>query len=148
LNKVIATNAGLSSAGAQRKTVVYLGERVVLTAKIPNAASVLRNREFSDAAVILSIGVLAAAATVHMDGFGWFSDLVRANASLHLDAAATAVLFLAMATAVYGIRRIADQRRERTRRVMAERRARALALYDPLTRLPNRVQLEQHLMAA
>ena len=47
-----------------------------------------------------------------------------------------------MALVVFSIRRIIDQRSERTRRVAAERQARVLSMRDPLTQLPNRRQFE------
>lgn len=120
----------------------------MFSAKISQSLSFWRNQEISDAAVILSIAVLASAATIYVDGFATFCELVRANANLHLDSVATGLLFLAVATAVFGARRMIDQRHERARRILAERRARTLALYDPLTRLPNRVHLEHELAAA
>src|SRR5438067_945234 len=60
-----------------------------------------RNREVSDAAVILSVAVLASAVTIYADGFGTICELVWANAELHLDGVATAILFLSVATAVF-----------------------------------------------
>lgn len=120
----------------------------MLPGRISQRFSFWRNRELFDAAVILSIAVLAAGATIYADGFGSFCEVLLTKEDLYLDSAATGLLFLAMATAVFGIRRTIDQRRERARRVLAERRARALALYDPLTRLPNRVHLEHELAAA
>ena len=110
--------------------------------------SLAKNREVWDAAVILSIAAVASVVTIYVDGFRTFCEVARTDVDLHLDSVATGVLFFAVATAVFGVRRIVDQRQERTRRVLAERRARALALYDPLTRLPNRVHLEHELAAA
>src|SRR5436309_3807057 len=106
-----------------------------------------KSREISDAAVILSIAVLASVITIYMDGFANICEAARANAVLHLDRVATTLLFLAMAMSVFGIRRIIDQRKELARRLLAERRVQALAFYDPLTRLPNRVHLEHELAA-
>jgi diguanylate cyclase (GGDEF)-like protein len=49
--------------------------------------------------------------------------------------------FFGVALVIFSIRRIADQRRERIKRVAAER-------YDPLTQLPNRRQFQSDLSAA
>jgi diguanylate cyclase (GGDEF)-like protein len=102
-------------------------------------------RELTEAAVILSVCVIAAAVTIHMGGLERLYGLSRGDEIFTLDAFNTVILFLSIATATFGIRRIASQRRERRRRIVAESYARSLALRDPLTRLPNRPYFERQL---
>ncbi len=56
--------------------------------------------------------------------------------------------FCGIALVVYSIRRIADQRRERMKRVAAEQRAYMASTRDPLTKLPNRRQFQNDVSAA
>ncbi|MDB5437910.1 MAG: hypothetical protein JWM33_337 [Caulobacteraceae bacterium] len=55
---------------------------------------------------------------------------------------------LALAFALFSWSRLAAQRRETRRRIAAEQEARALAMEDPLTGLPNRRHFDEHLRAA
>jgi GGDEF domain-containing protein len=50
--------------------------------------------------------------------------------------------FFGISLVAFSIRRIMDQRSERTRRVAAEQHAHVLSMRDPLTQLPNRRQFE------
>jgi diguanylate cyclase (GGDEF)-like protein len=108
----------------------------------------LSGREVLDAAVISATSILAGAATIYWNGFQLLYDFSRANQEWHLDKLTTMLLFLGVAVAIFGVRRIFDQRREKRRREAAERYARSLALRDPLTRLPNRRCFEQQLGVA
>ncbi len=56
--------------------------------------------------------------------------------------------FFGVALVVFSIRRILDQRRERMRRVAAERHAYMVSTRDPLTKLPNRRQFQSDVSAA
>jgi diguanylate cyclase (GGDEF)-like protein len=102
-------------------------------------------RELTEAAVILSVCIIAAAVTIHMGGLERLYGLSRGDEIFTLDAFNTIILFLSIATATFGVRRIASQRSERRRRMAAESHARSLALRDPLTRLPNRPYFERQL---
>src|SRR5437763_1376324 len=102
-------------------------------------------RELTEAAVILSISVLGCAITIQMGGLQRFYSESHGDAVLAFDAFNTVVLFLSIAIAIFGVRRIAAQRHERRRRIAAERHALSLELHDPLTRLPNRRYFENEL---
>jgi diguanylate cyclase (GGDEF)-like protein len=56
--------------------------------------------------------------------------------------------FCGIALVVFSVRRIADQRRERMKRVAAEQRAHMASTRDPLTKLPNRRQFQSDVSAA
>jgi diguanylate cyclase (GGDEF)-like protein len=94
-------------------------------------------RELTDALVILSIAVIAYLAT------NWIViDNVFAMPALRPS------IFVGIAMAIFGIRRIQDQRRERKQRLAAEDRAHILSVRDPLTQLANRQQFEAHVSSA
>ncbi len=98
--------------------------------------------EVTDAFTLYSIAIIACAATFYSPLFDDFVDLARGQGGL-LGAKFTIVLlFLGIASSVFGVRRLADQREERQRRLAAERQADSLSLRDPLTLLPNRRCLE------
>ena len=101
-------------------------------------------REIADAAVIYSISFLICAATFYTD---LPVSLVRAQQEMGLAQFTVATLFLGIASAIFGFRRIGDQRRERLRRIAAEHHAASLSLQDPLTLLPNRRCLEDEIGA-
>jgi diguanylate cyclase (GGDEF)-like protein len=102
-------------------------------------------REAIDAAVIFSTAILASAGTIRWNGFQWLSNAAAASADVRLDGFTVVLLFFSIALAIFGVRRVVDQRRERRRRKTAERHARSLELRDPLTFLPNRRHFEQEL---
>ncbi len=106
------------------------------------------HREIMDAAVIFAIAVMACGATIYFNGLEQLHNLSREYQGWELNAVTSVLLFSGIALSVYGMRRMADQRREKKRRRAAERHAHALALKDPLTRLPNRVRFEQEVAAA
>jgi diguanylate cyclase (GGDEF)-like protein len=101
-------------------------------------------REIIDALVIYSISILASIATFYSD---FYADFLRAQQGFRLEQFAVITLFLGTASAVFGCRRIADQRIDRVRRIAAEQQAASLSLRDPLTLLPNRRSLEIKLRA-
>jgi diguanylate cyclase (GGDEF)-like protein len=101
--------------------------------------------ELTEAAVILSASVIACAITLHVGGLQQLYSLSRGDAAFTFGDFNTVVLFFGIALAAFGIRRIASQRDERHRRIVAERYAHSLALRDPLTRLFNRRCFEHEL---
>src|ERR1700752_1656353 len=88
-------------------------------------------REITDALVILSIAVIAYLATI------WIA-VDNVFGMPHFRPS----IFVGVALATFGIRRIRDQRRERKQRLAAEDRPHMLSVRDPLTQLPNRRQFE------
>jgi diguanylate cyclase (GGDEF)-like protein len=94
-------------------------------------------REIKDALVILSVSVIAYLATCWM-----FIDNV-----FEVPLARPSI-FVGVAFATFGIRRMRDQRRERRKRLAAEHRAHMLSVRDPLTQLPNRRQFETEISTA
>ena len=86
--------------------------------------------------MIFSIAILVYGAIAAWGGLPFFQILLggRSEAPSFLN-------FFGVALVAFSIRRIADQRRERNRRLVAER-------YDPLTQLPNRRQFQNELSAA
>src|SRR5947209_7616276 len=93
-------------------------------------------REATDAAVIFSTAILGSAVTIRWNGFQWLSDTTGGSPDFRLDGFTVVLLFLSIALAIFGTRRIVDQKRERRRRKAAERHVRSLELRDPLTYLP------------
>ena len=80
-------------------------------------------REIADAAVIYSISILICVATFYTDVP---VNLVRAQQETGLvqfTVTTLFLLFLGIASAILGFRRIGDQRRERLRRIAAEQHA-------------------------
>jgi len=88
-------------------------------------------REIKDALVILSVSVLAYLVTCWIVIDNVF-EVTFARPSI----------FVGVAFATFGARRIRDQRRERRKRLAAEHRAHMLSVRDTLTQLPNRRQFE------
>jgi diguanylate cyclase (GGDEF)-like protein len=112
------------------------------------ALAVLDRQENTEAAVIFSLSILGCAATLYFEGFQQLHSLAQAHRGWQLEKLSTVLLFFGVALAVFGTRRVVQQRQERKRRLAAERRARSLAYRDTLTKLPNRRQFEQELFAA
>jgi len=100
-------------------------------------------REITDALVIFSISMLAYVAIADWDVLGLFYGLFRIDPEN-----ASFLYFLSTGLVVFSIRRIADQKRERIRRVAAEHHAHIVSIRDPLTQLPNRHQFETEVTAA
>jgi predicted signal transduction protein with EAL and GGDEF domain len=105
-------------------------------------------REISDALVLYSISILACAATFYSELFENYVNFARAQDGPAAEKITIISLFLGIASAAFGTRRLADQRSERVRRLAAEQQAASLSLRDPLTLLPNRRCLENELGAA
>jgi diguanylate cyclase (GGDEF)-like protein len=105
-------------------------------------------REIADALVLYSISILACAATFYSELFDNYVNFARAQDGPGAEKITIISLFLGIASAAFGTRRLADQRSERIRRLAAEQQAASLSLRDPLTLLPNRRCLENELGAA
>jgi diguanylate cyclase (GGDEF)-like protein len=103
------------------------------------------HREVTDALVIYSVAVLIGIATSYSE---LSVNFARVQGEIGLHRFSIVVLFLGIASAIFGLRRIADQFNERRRRVAAEEQALSLSLYDPLTLLPNRRCLEKEIETA
>jgi diguanylate cyclase (GGDEF)-like protein len=93
-------------------------------------------RELVDASVILSILFLFYFVLTAWGGLALIGTLIGAELE-----APSFFYFCGVALAIFSIRRMADQRSERLKRVAAE-------FYDPLTQLPNRRQLQIDLAVA
>jgi len=100
-------------------------------------------REITDALVIFSMSIVSYVA---LTDWGGLSILDRVL-GMQLEKPSF-LYFCGIAMVVFSIRRIADQRCERIRRVAAEQHAHALSMRDPLTQLPNRRHFEIEASAA
>ncbi len=96
------------------------------------------SRDWIDAGIMLSIGLIAAAAAVHFNAFQSLYALSQANQSWYIDDAATFGVFLGISLSGIGVRRLNEQWRNERKRLGAERHIRSLGLRDPLTGLANR----------
>jgi diguanylate cyclase (GGDEF)-like protein len=105
-------------------------------------------REIADSLVLYSISILACAATFYSKLFENYVNFSRAQDGLGAEKITIISLFLGIASAAFGARRLTDQRNERIRRLAAEQQAASLSLRDPLTLLPNRRCLENEVGAA
>ena len=103
--------------------------------------------EIADGLVLYSVSILACAATFYSNLFEDYVNFTRAQQGLGLEKITIISIFLGIASAVFGVRRLTDQRNERKRRLAAEQNANSLSLRDPLTFLPNRRCLENELGA-
>jgi diguanylate cyclase (GGDEF)-like protein len=102
-------------------------------------------RALLDAAFIVVALVLLYFLTRDLDWFEWLHDFTRAHEDYELDEIITIVLLSTVGLIAFGLRRIADQKREIRVRQRAEDHAQRLALADALTGLPNRRQFEARL---
>src|ERR1700682_2591799 len=104
---------------------------------LPSRAATWR-RAIADSLVLYSISILACAATFYSKLFENYVNFSRAQDGLGAEKITIISLFLGIASAAFGARRLTDQRNERIRRLAAEQQAASLSLRDPLTLLPNR----------
>ena len=100
-------------------------------------------REITDALVIFSISIISFAANADWVGL----ELLRRVFGIQLHNLSI-LYFFGAALVVFSVRRIVDQRRERSRRVAAEHHAYLVSIRDPLTQLSNRRQFETEVTAA
>jgi diguanylate cyclase (GGDEF)-like protein len=105
------------------------------------------SRDWIDAAIMLSIGLLGAGAAIHFNAFEALYSFSRENAGWHLDDVATIGVFVGVSLSGIGVRRLTMQWREDRKRLTAERHIRSLGLRDPLTGLANRRCFELELDA-
>jgi diguanylate cyclase (GGDEF)-like protein len=110
---------------------------------------VRRNRSLSLDVGIIVLGLLVTAFVCYeVDVFAHQGALSSHQKSIDLDESLLLGALLAVSMFGYSVRRLLEQRRELARRTAAERRARELALQDPLTGLANRRQFDEALAAA
>ena len=94
-------------------------------------------REITDALVISSISFLTYMLIAEWGGLSILRNVLR------IEIESPSVLyFCGAALVVFSMRRIGDQRRERTKRLAAEQNAYLATTRDPLTQLPNRRQFQ------
>ena len=99
---------------------------------------VIAPREIIDALAIFSVSIISYhLATMDWGGFSILDRFLGAQREQPIF-----LYFVGVALVVFSIRRITDQRNERTRRVAAEQHAHDLSMHDPLTQLPNRAKFE------
>jgi diguanylate cyclase (GGDEF)-like protein len=100
-------------------------------------------REITDALVIFSISFLTYMLIADLGGLLILQNVLGAKFE-----PPSFLYFCGVALVVFSLRRIADQRRERAKRLAAERHAYVASTRDPLTQLPNRRQFESDVSAA
>ena len=105
-----------------------------------------------DTLVLFVAVVVSFALAVRFDALATLVEWTSDHDGWELDELITLALLGSLALAVFGARRMAELRTEIDRRDQAERRARHIAMHDPLTGLPNRTlfrhRLEQELARA
>jgi len=100
-------------------------------------------REITDALVIFSMVFLMYMGIANWGGLAILQKVIGAQFETP-----SFLYFCGVALVVFSTRRIVDQRRERIKRVAAERHAYAVSTRDPLTQLPNRRQFQSEVSAA
>jgi diguanylate cyclase (GGDEF)-like protein len=90
-------------------------------------------RELADVLVIFSISLIAYEAIADWGGIVLIHKLLGMRSEKP-----SFLYFFGMALVVFSLRRMADQRAERAKRLVAEHTAHSMAMRDPLTQLPNR----------
>ncbi len=104
--------------------------------RLPNLLS--WHREITDALTLYSVSIVACAITFYSPLFADYVKFAQTEDGIQSETITIVLLFLGIASTAFGLRRLADQRKERARRVAAEEQANSLSLCDPLTLLPNR----------
>ena len=100
-------------------------------------------REITDAMVIFSVSIIAYMAVAD---WGVLSILHKVLGTQ--PEKPSFLYFFGMALVVFSVRRIADQRCERAKRLTAEHNAYVISTRDPLTQMPNRRQFQSDVSAA
>jgi diguanylate cyclase (GGDEF)-like protein len=111
--------------------------------KHPFALSATSARELIDAFVIFSISLLAYKAITDWGGIWILHSILGTQVEKP-----SFLYFFGMALVVFSLRRIADQRSERAKRLAAELKTLTISMRDPLTQLPNRRQFQSDVSAA
>jgi diguanylate cyclase (GGDEF)-like protein len=109
----------------------------------PIKLSAASGREIIDVLVIFSICMVAYMAVAEWGGMV----LLRLILGTQIEKPSF-LYFFGMALVVFSLRRIGDQRSERTKRLEAERNAQTMSMRDPLTQLPNRRQFQSDMTEA
>jgi diguanylate cyclase (GGDEF)-like protein len=94
-------------------------------------------RELTDVLVIFSISLVAYKAIADWGGIEVLHKFLGVESEKP-----SFLYFFGMALVVFSLRRTADHRTERAKRLAAERNAQTMAMRDPLTQLPNRRQFQ------
>ena len=136
----VVVTAGKGLAGEKADAVSMTSQSAT-----PLTRALVWRREITDALVIYSISILMGVTTSYSE---LSLNFARAQGESGLQKFSVVVLFLGIASAIFGLRRIADQNNERRRRIAAEEQALSISLHDPLTLLPNRRCLEKEIDAA
>ena len=103
---------------------------------------------FGEGTLLLAFMAVAALIAYEVDIFPNAPGVPPQEHVIELDEALAGASLLCLGLLVISWRFLLSQRREVTRRIKAERRARELALQDALTGLPNRRRFDQDLKAA
>ncbi len=98
-----------------------------------------------DLALLALFGVAAYAAAVFFDAFDHVIRFVVRHEEYEIDEIVSAIIISSIGAFIFATRRMVEAMSELKLRVMAEDEARALAMHDPLTGLPNRRRLEAEL---
>lgn len=113
------------------------------------AGLIRRNQSRSLDVGIIVLGLLVTAFICYeLDVFAMQGRLSSHEKTIDLEEGLFLGILLAAGLFVYSVRRLLEQKKEIRRRVTAERKARELALQDPLTGLANRRQFDAALAAA
>jgi diguanylate cyclase (GGDEF)-like protein len=100
-------------------------------------------REIIDVLVFFSISLVAYMAVSDWGGLS----ILRAMTGTRVETPSF-MYFFGVALVVFSLRRVSDQRSERSRRVAAELNVKTMAMRDPLTQLPNRRQFQTDVSTA
>jgi diguanylate cyclase (GGDEF)-like protein len=100
-------------------------------------------REITDVLVIFSISLVTYVAIADWGGMSILAEVFGAQPERP-----SFLYFFGVALVAFSLRRIADQRSERAKRLAAELKLHTVSMRDPLTQLPNRRQFQSDVSAA
>ncbi len=104
-------------------------------------------RARSDAIIIGGIATFLLVLAIQFDTFEFVAEYSRTHEAYELDELLVVMMILPPALLIYVVRRSFDMAGEISSRRAAEKNARAIALHDALTGLPNRRKAMAHLTA-